>query len=73
MMTHQVAIVTDTTACIPREQVEEYAIELVPIELVFGDKTYRDGIDISPAEFYALLKQAEKLPTTSGSLPAPPF
>ncbi|MBA7505288.1 Protein DegV [subsurface metagenome] len=70
-MANKVAIVTDTTACIPREQLEEYAIELVPIEVIFGDKAYRDGIDITPAEFYALLKQAEKLPTTSGSLPGP--
>jgi len=70
-MANKVAIVTDTTACIPREQLEEYAIELVPIEVIFGDKVYRDEIDISPAEFYALLKQAEKLPTTSGSLPGP--
>ncbi len=69
-MTTRVAIVTDTTACIPREQVEKYAIELVPIEVIFGDKVYRDGIDISPAEFYTLLRQAESLPTTSGSSPS---
>ena len=70
-MASKVAIVTDTTACVPREQVEKYDIELVPIGLVFGDKVYQDGIDISPAEFYALLRRAEKLPTTSGSLPGP--
>ncbi len=70
-MSTKVAIVTDTTACIPREQVDEYGIELVPIDLIFGDRVYRDGIDISPAEFYALLRQAKKLPTTSGSLPGP--
>ena len=70
-MANEVAIVTDTTACIPREQVEQYAIELVPIDVIFGDKVYRDGIDITPAEFYALLKQADTLPTTSGSLPGP--
>jgi len=70
-MVDKVAIVTDTTACVPREQVEKYGIELVPIGLVFGDKVYQDGIDISPAEFYALLRQAEKPPTTSGSLPGP--
>jgi len=64
-------IVTDTTACIPKEQVEKYGIEVVPIELIFGDRVYRDGIDISPTEFYALLRQAKKLPTTSGSLPGP--
>ncbi len=67
----KVAVVTDTTACIPRELVKKYGIVVVPIELIFGDKVYRDGIDISPTEFYALLRQAEKLPTTSGSLPGP--
>jgi len=71
VMIDRVAIVTDTTACIPKEQVEKYGIEVVPIEFIFGDKVYRDGIDISPAEFYALLRQAENLPTTSGSLPGP--
>lgn len=70
-MTNNVAIVTDTTACIPQEQVEKYGIELVPVELIFGEKSYRDGIDISPAEFYAMLRQAKKLPTTSTITPAP--
>ena len=67
----KVAIVTDTTACIPQEQVAKYDIEVVPVELIFEDKAYRDGIDISPTEFYALLRQAKKLPTTSSSLPGP--
>ena len=51
-MTNKVAIVTDTTACIPQEQVENYGIEAVPVEFIFGEKSYRDGIDITPAEFY---------------------
>jgi len=56
--------------------VAKYGIEVVPVEFIFsdkifGDKAYRDGIDMSPAEFYARLRQAEKLPTTSGSLPGP--
>jgi DegV family protein with EDD domain len=70
-MKRNVAVVTDTTACIPKEKVTEYGIELVPIELIFGNRVYRDGIDISPTEFYTMLRQAEKLPTTSGSLPGP--
>lgn len=68
-MTNQVAIVTDTTACIPQEQVEEYGIEVVPIEFIFGDRVYRDGIDMTPTEFYTRLRQAKKLPTTAGALP----
>jgi len=67
----RVAIVSDTTACLLPEQVKEYDIEVVPVALIFEDKVYRDGIDISPADFYALLRHAKKLPTTSGSSPAP--
>jgi DegV family protein with EDD domain len=67
-MENRVAVVTDTTACIPQDMVEEYGIELVPIELIFGDRVYRDGVDITPAEFYDMLRRTEKLPTTSGSV-----
>ena len=66
---NKVAIVTDTTACIPQEQVDKYGIELVPVEVIFEDKSYRDGIDISPTEFYALLQQAKRLPTSSHPSP----
>jgi DegV family protein with EDD domain len=67
----RVAVVTDTTACLLPERVKEYDIEVVPVALIFEDKVYRDGIDIRPADFYALLRHANKLPTTSGSSPAP--
>jgi DegV family protein with EDD domain len=70
-MVNNVAIITDTTACIPQDQAKKYSIELVPVELIFEGKVYRDGVDITPAEFYALLRQVDKLPTTSGSLPGP--
>lgn len=65
----KVTIVTDTTACIPQEQVERYDIEIVPVQLVFEDRTYHNGIDISPTEFYARLRQSKKLPTTSSASP----
>lgn len=70
-MANNVVVITDTTACIPQEKVKQYNIELVPIQLVFGDTVYRDGVDITPAQFYNLLQQADKLPTTSGSQPTP--
>jgi DegV family protein with EDD domain len=69
----KVVIVTDTTACVPREQVVKYDIEVVPVQLIFEDKTYRDGIDITPAEFYSRLRKAKKMPTTSSSSPNPYF
>jgi DegV family protein with EDD domain len=70
-MTDRVAIVTDTTACIPPEQVADLSIELVPIQLIIDGKAYRDGIDITPSQFYSLLSKAKKVPTTAGSLPEP--
>ncbi|OGO01203.1 MAG: hypothetical protein A2Y90_06785 [Chloroflexi bacterium RBG_13_52_12] len=67
----KVAIVTDTTACVPQEQVAKYGIEVVPVPLIIDEKIYRDGIDITPAEFYDLLRKAKKVPTTSSSSPGP--
>lgn len=66
-----VAIVTDSVACLPVGLVEKYGIEVVPIQVIFGDKAYQDGIDITPRQFYAMLRKAEKLPTTAASLPGP--
>jgi DegV family protein with EDD domain len=67
----EVAIVTDTTACVPQEQVIRYDIEVVPVQLIFEDRAYRDGIDISPTEFYSRLREAGRMPTTSASSPNP--
>lgn len=67
----KVAVVTDTTACVPADKVRQYDIEVVPIQLIFGEQSYRDGIDISPTEFYNRLRQAGKMPTTASSAPEP--
>ena len=66
---NKVAIVTDTTACIPQDKVTHFDIEIVPVQLIFEDKTYRDGIDISAAEFYARLRESSRPPTTASSSP----
>ncbi len=66
-----IAIVTDTTACVPPERVKQFGIEVVPVQLIFEDKTYRDGIDITPEEFYQRLRQAKKMPSSSTTSPEP--
>jgi DegV family protein with EDD domain len=67
----RVAIVTDTTACVPQEYVTQLDIEVVPVQVIIDEKAYRDGIDITPAEFYALLRQIKKTPTTTSTPPQP--
>ncbi|MBI4187429.1 MAG: DegV family protein [Chloroflexi bacterium] len=69
-MAQEVGIVTDSISCLTRELVEQYHIVIVPISLYFGDRVYRDWIDISPSEAYQLfLKDPEKF-TTSPAAPA---
>ncbi|MBI2847190.1 MAG: DegV family protein [Chloroflexi bacterium] len=65
----KVAVVVDSTVCLPKDLVEQYRIEIVPIGLVIGGTVYRDGLDMMPSEFYEMLKTAVKLPTTSPSSP----
>ena len=67
----KVAIVTDTTACIPPVKVEEYGIEIVPVPLIIDGKMYRDGIDITPAQFYEMIRKEKKTRNTSASAPEP--
>lgn len=66
-MAQKVAIVTDSSACIPAELVGKYGVGVVPLSVIFGDKTYQDGVDISPVEFYTRLRETEELPTTAHS------
>jgi DegV family protein with EDD domain len=61
----RIALVTDSTAYIPSELSKAHNITIVPLSLIWGDQTYRDGVDIQPEEFYTRLKTAQTMPTTS--------
>jgi DegV family protein with EDD domain len=61
----KVALVTDSTAYIPQDLVEEYHISVAPQVLIWGQETFRDGVDITPEEFYTRLKKTTVMPTTS--------
>jgi DegV family protein with EDD domain len=61
----QVAIVTDSTAYIPVDYVEKYDLRVAPQVLIWGEETYRDGVDIQPKEFYERLQGATVMPKSS--------
>ncbi len=61
----KIAFVTDSTAYVPDELAKAYNISVTPQILVWEEKTYRDGVDIQPSEFYARLKTAKVMPTTA--------
>ena len=60
-----VKIVTDSAADLPLDLARELGITILPVYLRFGDKVYRDGVDIGPDEFYAKLMSCSVLPSTS--------
>lgn len=64
-MASRVKIVTDSTADLPIEIANELNIVVVPLNVQFGDTVYRDGVDLTAAEFYPKLKSSPMLPTTS--------
>jgi len=61
----KIAVVTDSVANIPAELVEKYDIHVIPCLVVFGQEVFRDGVDMTPTEFYRRFRESEELPTTS--------
>ena len=61
----KIALVTDSTAYLDVSFVEKNKITILPLNLHWDDKTYRDGVNIMPNEFYDMLAASKTLPTTS--------
>lgn len=57
-MKPKVAIVTDSIACLPGELVGQYQLRVVPVNIHFDGRVYRDGVDITADEAYRLLEEA---------------
>jgi DegV family protein with EDD domain len=69
-MSNKVAIVTDSTAYLPTEQIQQLNITVTPLSVIWGEQVQRDGVDILPNEFYARLSHSKVMPTTSQVTPA---
>ncbi|HEM61049.1 MAG TPA: DegV family protein [Chloroflexi bacterium] len=61
----KIAVVTDSVACVPEELQEAYDIHVVPFHVIWDGQEYRDGVDLTPTEFYRLFGQNKSYPTTS--------
>jgi DegV family protein with EDD domain len=64
-----VRIVVDSTADLPPEITSELRIEVVPCLLRFGNQVFREGVDISRAEFLARLQSDPHFPRTAAPAP----
>jgi fatty acid kinase fatty acid binding subunit len=68
-MNRRFAVVTDSTADLPAEWRERYGIVVVPLKVLFGSETFRDGVDMTNEQFFSRLAASSKLPTTSAPSP----
>lgn len=61
----KVAILTDSTAYLPQSYMETEQISSVPLNVIWGEENFEDGVSITPQAFYQRLKTAKQMPTTS--------
>jgi len=60
-----IKVVTDSTADLPNEVAGELGIEVLPVYIIWDNKSFRDGVDMKTDEFYRRLTASDILPTTS--------
>jgi len=61
----KVAVVTSSMACLPQTLVDQYQIHIIRPFVVWGGESFRDGADLTPTEFYHLLRESKITPTTA--------
>ncbi|NNF18117.1 MAG: DAK2 domain-containing protein [Gammaproteobacteria bacterium] len=66
---HQVAVIIDSAADMPDEEMERLNIHLIPVRLHFGDESYLDKVTITADDFYAKLQSHPAHPKTSQPSP----
>ncbi len=62
---YPIAIVTDSVCDLPRELIDRYQIQVVPLHLLFGETEYLDKLTIDTEQFLALAESSSEFPTSS--------
>lgn len=60
-----VKLVVDSASDISKKEADELGIHMISMSILFGDKTYMDGVDLSGKDFFEKLIESDELPTTS--------
>jgi DegV family protein with EDD domain len=68
-MARRICIITDSTGDLPADIAQEYQINIVPTYVRFGEHVYRDGVDLTPGQFYEKLRDSNIIPSTSQPSP----
>ncbi len=61
----KIKILSDSTCDLSPELLEKYEIDLTPLTVTLGEKSGKDGIDVTPGDIYAYVEKTGVLPVTS--------
>ncbi|MDO4721261.1 MAG: DegV family protein [Peptostreptococcaceae bacterium] len=67
---NKIKIVADSLCDISAEYAKEHDIDIVPLSIIFGEESYKDGVDLSKKQFYEKLTTGKVMPKTSQVNPA---
>lgn len=65
MKQKKIAWITDSTIYMDKEFLERNNIHVVPLYVIFGDRCYKEDVDMTTPEFFEKLHSSEELPKTS--------
>jgi DegV family protein with EDD domain len=65
----KIKIITDSTADLSKDIYEKYEIEVLPLLINFGEKSYKDGVEITANEVFEKIEKDKVLPTTAQVTP----
>ena len=65
-----VAIVADSSISLPPSLLKDLPVYTVPFEIHHQGHVYRDGVDITAADFYQMQRDGQSIPTTSAPTPS---
>lgn len=67
---HHTAVLTDSASDLPRDWVERHGVKVIPLQVIVGDRVYRDGVDLQPDELVEIMQDGSaELPKTSQPTP----
>ncbi|MHA2358092.1 MAG: DegV family protein [Candidatus Heimdallarchaeaceae archaeon] len=69
MESKNMKVIVDSTCDLPKDLVDKYDIDIVPVYVNYEGKTYADREEITADEFYNVLREADELPKTSAPSP----
>jgi len=64
-MASSIALVTDSTCNLHPDMAAKHHIYVAPLYVLWGEKSYRDGVDLTDEELFRRLRESDDIPKTS--------